>query len=49
MKHGPKMDLEDLDIEAIDKEIEADKVAQATVADEDPLVLDKGGNDALAV
>ena len=49
VKHGPKMDLEDLDFEAIDKEIEADKAAQATVADEDLLVPNKGGNDALAI
>ena len=27
VKHGPGVDLEDLDFEAIDKEIEADKVA----------------------
>ena len=49
VKHGPKMDLEDLDIEAIDKEIEADKAAQAIVPDEDLLVPNKGGNDALAI
>ena len=31
IKHGPGTDLEDLDIEAVDKEIEEDEVAQ-TVA-----------------
>ena len=30
MKHGLETDLEDLDFEAIDKEIEADEVVQAT-------------------
>ena len=30
IKHGPGTDLEDLDFEAIDKEIEEDKVAQAS-------------------
>ena len=32
MKHGPKVDLEELDFEAIDKEIEADEAAQASQA-----------------
>ena len=40
--------MEDLDFKAIDKEIEADEVAQATQAiasvDEDPLVPERGGN-----
>ena len=49
VKHGPEMDLKDLDFEAIDKEIEDDKVARAAVADKDPSVLDKGGNDDLLV
>ena len=39
VKHDPKTDLEDLDFEAIDKEIEVDKAAQA--AAEDPLVPEK--------
>ena len=30
MKHGSGVDLEDLDFEANDKEIEADKAAQAS-------------------
>ena len=30
IKHGPGMDLEELDFEAIDKEIEEDKAAQAS-------------------
>ena len=50
MKHGPDTDLEDLDFEAIDKEIEADEATQAAqavaFASEDPLVLEKGGADA---
>ena len=29
IKHGPETDLEELDFEAVDKEIEADEVAQA--------------------
>ena len=29
IKHGPEMDLEDLDFKAIDKEIEADEAMQA--------------------
>ena len=49
MKHGPGTDLDDLDFEAIDKEIEAKEAthaAQTSVAvDEEPLVLEKGGND----
>ena len=41
------MDLEDLDFEAIDKEIEADGVAQvATITSDDPPELEKDGNDA---
>ena len=30
IKHGPGTDLEDLDFEAVDKEIEEDEVAQAS-------------------
>ena len=52
VKHGPRVDLEDLDFEAVDKEIEADKAAQASqaasIAGDDPLELEKDGNDALA-
>ena len=32
VKHGPGVDLEDLDFEAVDKEIEADEAAQASQA-----------------
>ena len=47
IKHSPGMDLEDLDFEAIDKEIEADGVAQvATITSDDPPELEKDGNDA---
>ena len=47
IKHSPGTDLEDLDFEAIDKEIEADRVAQvATIIGEDPPELEKDGNDA---
>ena len=50
MKHGPGVDLEDLDFEANNKEIEADKAAQASqatvVAGDDPLESEKDGNDA---
>ena len=50
VKHGPGVDLEDLDFEAIDKEIEADEAAQASqaavVAGDDPLESEKDGNDA---
>ena len=47
VKHGTETDLEDLDFEAIDKEIEANEAAQATTfASEDPPMLEKGGNDA---
>ena len=47
MKHGPGTDLEDLDFETVDKEIEANKVAQVVQApSEDPPEADKGGNDA---
>ena len=42
VKHGLETDLEDLDFEAIDKEIEADEAAQVIQATastyEDPLV-----------
>ena len=50
MKHGPGLDLEDLEFEAIDKEIEANEAAQvsqaAAVAGDDPLESEKDGNDA---
>ena len=47
IKHSPGMDLEDLDFEAIAKEIEADGVAQvATITSDDPPELEKDGNDA---
>jgi len=50
VKHGLETDLEDLDFEAIDKEIKADKAmqaAQATAfAGEDPPMPEKGGTDA---
>ena len=50
VKHGPGVDFEDLDFEAIDKEIEADEAAQASqataVAGDDPLEFKKDGNDA---
>ena len=37
IKHGPGMDLEELDFEVVNKEIEADKAAQATASTgEDP-------------
>ena len=50
VKHGPKTDLEDLDFEAIDKEIEVNEAAQATqtattATGEDPLMPKKGGTD----
>ena len=49
MKHGLETDLEDLDFEAINKEIEANKAAQvaqtSAAVDEEPLALEKGGND----
>ena len=32
IKHGPSMDLEDLDFEAVDKEIEEDEAAQAATS-----------------
>ena len=38
--------MENLDFEAVDKEIEADEVAQVVQAfGEDPSVADKGGED----
>ena len=47
MKHGPGVDLEDLDFEAIDKEMEADEAAQATTTtDENPKNPREGGNNA---
>ena len=46
-KHGPGVDLEDLNFEAVDKEIEADEAAQVVVTpDEDPPEVDKDGDDA---
>ena len=48
IKHGPGMDLEDLDFRAIDKEIEADKAAQAAAAtSEDPPESEKDRNTML--
>ena len=48
IKHGPGMDLEDLDFRAIDKEIEADEAAQAAVATgEDPPESEKDRNTML--
>ena len=43
MKHGLETDLEDLDFEAIDKEIEANEAAQAAqvAATEDPPAVEK--------
>ena len=50
IKHGLETDLEDLDFEAIDKEIEANEAAQTaqatTSAGEDPPVPKKGGTNA---
>ena len=52
VKHGPRVDLEDLDFEAIDKEIEADEAAQASQAapttGDDPQDLEKDVDDAPA-
>ena len=49
VKHGLGVDLEDLDFEAIDKEMEADEAAQATTTtDENPTNPREGGNNALA-
>ena len=36
VKNGHEIDLEDLDFEAIDKEIEADEAAQAAAAEDPP-------------
>ena len=50
VKHNPGVDLEDLDFEAIDKEIEIDETAQASqavaIAGDDPPESEKDGNDA---
>ena len=50
IKHGPEIDLEDLDFEAVDKEIEVNEATQAAQATksvgEDPPVPERGGNDA---
>lgn len=52
VKHGLGADLEDLDFEAIDKEMEADEAAQAaqttTAIDENLEEPDEGGIDAPA-
>ena len=49
VKHGLQTDLEDLDFEAINKEIKADEATQAAQATastgEDPPVPKRGGND----
>ena len=51
IKHGPGVDLGDLDFKAIDKEIEADEVAQAAQAaaatGEDPPESEKDRNTLL--
>ena len=46
VKHGPEADLEDLDFEAIDKEIEVEETAQAAQATtgEDPPAPEKGND-----
>ena len=50
MKHGPGIDLEDLDFEAVDKEIEANEAAQAAqtsvASGEDPPEVDMDGDNA---
>ena len=50
VKHGPGVEFEGLEFEAIDKEIKADEAAQASqvaaVAGDDPLESEKDGNDA---
>ena len=50
MKHGPGVDLEDLDFKAVDKEIEADEAAQAArtsvTSGEDRPEVDKDGDNA---
>ena len=52
VKHGPRVDLEDLDFEAIDKEIEADEEPHASqaaaITGDDPPKSKKDGNDAFA-
>ena len=48
IRHGPGTDIEDLDFEAVNKEIEADEAAQAAQATattgEDPSVAKKDGD-----
>ena len=50
VKHGPGIDLEVLDFEAVDKEIEANEAAQAAQTSvtfgEDPPEVDKDGDNA---
>ena len=47
LKHGPGTNPEDLDFEAVDKEIEADEAAQAVQPSrEEPPVADKVGEEA---
>ena len=49
MKHGLGIDLEDLDFEAIGKEMEVDEAAQAAVATDENLAdCGEGGNDTPA-
>ena len=52
VKHGPRVDLEDLDFKAVDKEIEADQAAQASqatpAASDDPQDPEKDVDDAHA-
>ena len=47
IKHGPRTNLEELDFEAVDKEIEADKVAQAVASiGADPSKANKDDDNA---
>ena len=50
VKHGSGVDLEDLDFEAVDKEIEEDEAAQAApAAGDDPQDPEKDVDDAYAL
>ena len=46
IKHGPGMDLEELDFEVVDKEIEADEAAQAATSTGEDLETGKDDGDA---
>ena len=50
VRHGPGVDLEDLDFKAVDKEIEANEAAQAArtsvTSGEDRPEVDKDGDNA---